>query len=170
MQQRLHMDSQKLWIPWKEVYSSMKHLMFWGPPWPPSRLPLQVCEPVMCWRKRSLLRHGGISVSLPRSFYSLQTYALESALQLPLTLVYSPSVLKSRLSKTAKLAASIRNKNIQADLRWILYQLSHQGSPRILKWVDYPFSRGFLRPRNQTGVSCIAGRFFTSWATKPGDL
>jgi len=26
--------------------------------------------------------------------------------------------------------------------RWILYSLSHQGSPRILKWVAYPFSRG----------------------------
>ena len=25
--------------------------------------------------------------------------------------------------------------------RQILYQLSHKGSPRILKWVAYPFSR-----------------------------
>ena len=24
--------------------------------------------------------------------------------------------------------------------RWILYQLSHQGSPRILEWLAYPFS------------------------------
>ena len=28
--------------------------------------------------------------------------------------------------------------------RWILYRLSHQGSPRILEWVAYPFSRGSL--------------------------
>lgn len=56
--------------------------MFWGPPWPPSRWPLKVCDPVMCWRKHSFLRHGGILVSLPRSFYSLQTYASQSALQL----------------------------------------------------------------------------------------
>jgi len=28
------------------------------------------------------------------------------------------------------------------DCRWIVYQLSHQGSPRILEWVAYPFSRG----------------------------
>ena len=47
----------------------------------------------------------------------------------------------------------------------ILYQLSHKGSPRILEWVAYPFSSGSSRPRNQTVVSCIAGRFFTSWAT-----
>ena len=33
--------------------------------------------------------------------------------------------------------------------RWILYLLSHQGSPRIPEWVAYPFSRGTSRPRNQ---------------------
>ena len=42
--------------------------------------------------------------------------------------------------------------------RQILYQLSHQGSPRILEWVAYPFSRGSPQPR----VSCLAGGFFTS--------
>ena len=81
--------------------------------------------------------------------------------------------------------------------RRILYQLSHQGSPRILEWVAFPFSRGssqprspalqvdslpaeppgkpkntevsslsllqrLFLPRNQTGVSCIAGGFFTT--------
>ena len=38
--------------------------------------------------------------------------------------------------------------------RWILYQLSHKGSPRILEWVAYPFSSRSSRPRNQIGVSC----------------
>ena len=50
--------------------------------------------------------------------------------------------------------------------RRILYQLSHQGSPRIPKWVVYPFSSRCSQPRNQTGISCTAGRFFTSWATR----
>ena len=50
--------------------------------------------------------------------------------------------------------------------RWILYQLSYQGSPRILEWVCYLFSRGSSRPRNQTGVSCIIGGFLTSWAIR----
>ena len=49
---------------------------------------------------------------------------------------------------------------------WILYQLIHQASPRILEWVAYPFSRGSSRPRNQTAVSCIAGGFFTNWAIR----
>ena len=48
--------------------------------------------------------------------------------------------------------------------RWIFYQLSYKGSPRIREWVVYPFSRGPSRPRNQTRVSCIAGWFFTNWA------
>ena len=47
---------------------------------------------------------------------------------------------------------------------WILYQLSHKGSPRTLEWVAYPFSSGSFWPRNQTRVSCIADGFFTNWA------
>ena len=58
--------------------------------------------------------------------------------------------------------------------RQILYQLSHKGNPRILEWVAYPFSRGSSQPRDWTQVSCIAGRFFTSWALRevlsPGSL
>ena len=50
--------------------------------------------------------------------------------------------------------------------RQILYKLSHKGSPRILEWVAYPFSSGSSWPGNQTGVSCIAGGFFTSWAMR----
>ena len=37
---------------------------------------------------------------------------------------------------------------------------------RILEWVAFPFSRGSSQPRDQTQVSHIAGRFFTSWATR----
>ena len=37
---------------------------------------------------------------------------------------------------------------------------------RILEWVAFPFSRGSSRPRNQTGVSCIADRFFPNCAIR----
>ena len=50
--------------------------------------------------------------------------------------------------------------------RQLLYQLSAQRSPRILEWVTYPFSSRSSPPRNLTGVCCITGRFFTSWATR----
>ena len=36
---------------------------------------------------------------------------------------------------------------------------------RILEWISILFSRGSSWPRDQTKVSCIAGGFFTVWAT-----
>ena len=37
---------------------------------------------------------------------------------------------------------------------------------RILEWVAISFSQASSWPRNQTQVSCIAGRFFTHWAKR----
>ena len=37
---------------------------------------------------------------------------------------------------------------------------------RILEWVAISSSRGSSQPRDQTQVSCNAGRFFIFWATK----
>ena len=39
---------------------------------------------------------------------------------------------------------------------------------RILERVAIPFSRGSSQPRDWNWVSCIAGRFFTIWATREG--
>ena len=36
---------------------------------------------------------------------------------------------------------------------------------RILEWIVIPFSRGSFQSRNRAQVSCVAGRFFTVWAT-----
>ena len=41
---------------------------------------------------------------------------------------------------------------------------------RILEWVAIPFSRGSFQPRVRTQVFCIAGGFFTSWATREAGL
>ena len=38
--------------------------------------------------------------------------------------------------------------------KWILYQLSQKGCPRIQEWVACLFSSRSSRPRNWTGVSC----------------
>ena len=37
---------------------------------------------------------------------------------------------------------------------------------RILEWVTIPFSRASFQPMDRTLVSCIAGGFFTVWATR----
>ena len=39
--------------------------------------------------------------------------------------------------------------------RWILYQLSHKGSPRILEWVAYPFSSGSSQPGIEPGSPAL---------------
>ena len=40
----------------------------------------------------------------------------------------------------------------------------------ILEWVTFSFSSESSQPRDQTQVSHIAGRFFTSWATREAKL
>ena len=50
--------------------------------------------------------------------------------------------------------------------RQILYHLSYHGSPKILEWVAYPFSRGSSQHGSQAGVSWTAGRFYSSWVTR----
>ena len=37
---------------------------------------------------------------------------------------------------------------------------------RILEWVAFSVFRGSFQPRDRTQVSHIAGRFFTSWASR----
>ena len=54
--------------------------------------------------------------------------------------------------------------------RWILYQLRHQGSPRILEWEADPFSRGTSRPKDWPRVSCLAGGFLTNWASREASI
>ena len=41
---------------------------------------------------------------------------------------------------------------------------------KILEWVAMPSCRGSSQPRDRTQASCIAGRFFTSWATREAPL
>ena len=41
---------------------------------------------------------------------------------------------------------------------------------RILEWVAISFSQGSSRLRDGTQVSCIAGRFFTIWATREAKI
>ena len=56
------------------------------------------------------------------------------------------------------LTAAAAAPALQADF----CQLSHKGSPRILEWVAHFFSSRSSWLRNWTGVSCIAGGFFTN--------
>ena len=48
---------------------------------------------------------------------------------------------------------------------WVVLHCIWILQARILEWAAIPFSRGSSRARGWTWVSCIAGRFFTIWAT-----
>ena len=49
---------------------------------------------------------------------------------------------------------------------WTIHTIHEILQARILEWAAFPFSRGSSQPRDQTQVSHIAGRYFTSWATR----
>ena len=85
--------------------------------------------------------------------------------QAPLSMAILQARTLERVAMHALLKGIFPTQGLNPGLphyRWILYHLNHQGSPRLLEWVTYPFSRGTSQPRNQTRVSCIAGGFFIS--------
>ena len=56
------------------------------------------------------------------------------------------------------MGCSLPGSTVHADLQ-----------ARILKWVVISFSRGSFQLMDQTWVFCIAGKFFTVWATRKND-
>ena len=67
-----------------------------------------------------------------------------------------------------RLSSSSSSKTLCDPMDWSLPGFSVHGilQARILEWVAMPFSRGSFLPRDWTWISCIAGRFFTVWATR----
>ena len=57
-------------------------------------------------------------------------------------------ILQARIMEWVAFPSSKGSNPGLPHCRWILYQLNHQGSPRILEWEVYPFFRGSSRPRN----------------------
>ena len=66
-------------------------------------------------------------------------------------------------SEVAQLCPTLCNPMV-----WSLPGSSVHGivQARTLEWVAISFSRGSSWHRDQTQVSCIAGKFFTVWATR----
>ena len=108
--------------------------------------------------RRSWLEQSSIPptqlVVLPSLYLYLQIFSssLIFSHQLLWCVVFSPSVVSD----------SLRPHNCSppgSSVHGIL-------QARILEWVAIPFSRGSSQPRDRTWVACIAGRFFTGWATR----
>ena len=63
----------------------------------------------------------------------------------------SMETLQTRILEWVPLQGIFPTQELNTGLlhcRQVLYCLSHQGSPRILEWVAYPFSRGSSCPRS----------------------
>ena len=99
------------------------------------------------WRKVKVK-----SISRVRLFATSWTVAC----QVPLSMEFSRPEYWSDLSLLQRIFPTQGLNPGLLHCRRILYQLSHRGSPGVLEWVAYPFSRGSSRPRNLTRVSCIA--------------
>ena len=69
--------------------------------------------------------------------------------------------------KSESYSCSVMSDSLR-PMDWSLPGSSVHGilQARILEWVVILFSRGSSQPRDQTQVSCIAGGFFTNWATR----
>ena len=78
-----------------------------------------------------------------------------SLLTLRVYLHISDLVAKSYLTLCDPMDCSPSNSSVHGILQ-----------ARILEWVAISFSRKSSCPRDQTRVSWIAGRFFTSWAMR----
>ena len=76
------------------------------------------------------------------------------------------------IGKTMKVQVSQSCLTLFESMDWSLSGSSVHGilQARILEWVAYPFSRGSSWLRNGTKVSCITGRFLTSWATREAPI
>ena len=81
----------------------------------------------------------------------------------------TPNWMQSSREQLGEIRKKVEVKvTLSCPTLWDLMDYTVHGilEARILEWVAFPFSRGSSWPRNRTGVSCIAGRFFTSWAIR----
>ena len=102
------------------------------------------------------------------SFGAVLCLVAQSCLTLCNPMDYSPpgssvhSMLQTRVLEWVAMPSS-RGSSHLPHCRRILYHLTHKGKSKNTGVGTYPFSGGTSWPRNQTRVSCIAGR---SWPTE----
>ena len=100
------------------------------------------------------------------TFLLRSRHLLISWLQSPSAVILDLKKVKSNTVSTV--SPSVCHVQFFATPWTVAHQtsLSTEFSRQELEWVAIPFSRGSSRPQDWTQVSCIAGRFFTVWATR----
>ena len=126
----------------------------------------------ICWWERKWCRQYGKQYevkwkSLSHAQLSVTAWTIQAMNSLQFSIIQNSPGQNTGVSSLSLFQGIFPMQGSNPGLlhcRWILYQLSHKGGPRILEGVAYPSSSVSSRPRNQTRVSRIAGGFFTSWA------
>ena len=74
----------------------------------------------------------------------------------------------TRWTYCAVLSHSVVSNSLRPNGLWPTRLLCLLGilQARILEWVAMPYFMGSSQARDQTQVSCIAGRFFTIWVSR----
>ena len=65
-----------------------------------------------------------------------------------------------------KFGSTLKSESCSVESDCLQFHVHGILQAKILEWVAYPFFSRSSQPRNQTGVSCIAGGFFTNWAIR----
>ena len=107
------------------------------------------------WNTTSSLIYLGLTVSSRQSSQSAPLWSLPRPLQMVGETWSSVFQQQPPLQDELPMACSPPDSSVHGILQ-----------VRILESVAIPFSRGSSRSRDWTWVSCIAGRFFTIWATR----
>ena len=129
------------------------------------------CQEIICKRKKFKARNfpgGPVVKNLPPksgdtgSIPGQETKTSYAVRQLHLSFTMKTCACVPHCFSRIRLCATLWTIACQAPLSMGTLQA------RMLEWGAMPSSRGSSQPRDRTQVSCIAGRFFTIWAT--GDL
>ena len=94
---------------------------------------------------QNICTHYSMKVKVSRSVVSDSVTPRTAAHQAPLSMGFSRQEDWSGLPCPP--AGGLPDLGIQHESR-VLYHWRQLGSPRILEWVTYPFSRGSSQPRN----------------------
>ena len=81
---------------------------------------------------------------------SVTPWTIVHQVPLPVRILQAKMLKWVTMPSSRESSQSRDQAQVSLHCRWILYQLSHQGSLRILEWVAYPFSSGSSQPRNRT--------------------
>ena len=86
---------------------------------------------------------------------------------LPLTGLFSLSIMSLRFIHIVTYGCEVRVAQLCPTLCDPMdYKVHGILQARILERIGFPFSSGSSQSRDRTQISYIAGRFFTSWATR----